>query len=175
MIEIKRELRAGQIYKHFKGKLYQIITVAVHSESGEELVIYQELYDNFKSYARPINMFMSEVDQKKYPDIEQTYRFELVLEPVWSTGISQKPFEPIQTTSAEQKVNPYLIKFLDADTYEDRKNILVSIRNHMTDRLIDDIAASLDITVDDGDLDVRYSSLMNCIEARKKFESNRLR
>ncbi|MCQ2528008.1 MAG: DUF1653 domain-containing protein [Saccharofermentans sp.] len=81
-----REFKPNQIVRHFKRELvdptsmdylYRIVDIAIHSESKEKYMVYQGLYGNCETYIRPLDMFMSEVDHEKYPDIKQKYRFEI--------------------------------------------------------------------------------------------------
>ncbi len=80
----------GDIVQHFKRTmlseealrdepnmyLYEIVGQAEHTESGEQMMIYRPLYGERKLYARPLEMFISEVDREKYPEVTQKYRFE---------------------------------------------------------------------------------------------------
>lgn len=200
MKEAERVIYPGQIYRHFKGNLYQIVTVAIHSESGEKLVIYQKLYGDYAVHARPYDMFLSEVDRQKYPDIKQKYRFELVDNEIKSNqNVEASIKESINLTDdiiindtlntdniesvdseeksvdSEESADKRLIEFLDADTFEEKRRVLINIKDGITDRLIDDMAAAIDVTVDEGDIDTRFMSLLNCINTRAKYEVNRLR
>lgn len=191
-----------EIYRHFKNQLYQVIAIAKHSESGEELVIYQALYGEFGIFARPLEMFLSEVDRIKYPHADQKYRFEKVVfgKKMAQTESKEKNLPQQELKKQETKVkeeevpltdlflhknenetdmgdapNPDLVRFLDAETLEEKRRILVDIRTRLTDRLIDDLAASLDIIVEEGTIDQRYKDLLFCVDTMKRFEVERLR
>ena len=73
-----RQIHTGREYRHFKGKRYLVLHIAIHSETGEQMIVYKQLYGEGLVYVRPYEMFASEVDRNKYPDVEQTYRFEEV-------------------------------------------------------------------------------------------------
>lgn len=81
----KCQFQTGDIVRHFKREtvdpasdryLYMIVGVAKHSETGEEMMVYSPLYGDGGLFVRPLDMFLSEVDHEKYPQIRQKYRFE---------------------------------------------------------------------------------------------------
>ena len=72
-----REIKINGIYKHFKGDYYIVEDIANHSETKEKYVVYRRLYGEGDLWMREMNMFLSEVDHEKYPNVEQKYRFEL--------------------------------------------------------------------------------------------------
>lgn len=211
-----------EIYKHFKGNLYQVVTMAEHSETGEQLVIYQALYGDFKTYARPLAMFTGEVDREKYPEVTQRFRFALqgaeadrqiceadavsgapttveqVAPGVTQTTVSQatpsatttapaqtastaapapeKAAVPIQPAEEEElALDPLVLEFLDADSYEQKLNILAGLHHRITNEMITTMAISCDIEVNDGEPEERYEELKNCLLTMEKFECNRLR
>lgn len=199
-----REVRQGQFYRHFKDRLYQIVAVAEHSETGERMVVYQALYGDYRVYVRPYEMFVSEVDREKYPEVMQKYRFELV-EPTEKeqtvraeSGLqksdseqaaskqnkAEKPeTEPAaeasptagKTPSEDGGVHPLLLEFLDAETLEEKLHIMIFGRNQMDDNLLNNIAISLDLVVDEKSTQEKYDEILNCLSMMEKFECNRLR
>lgn len=195
--------RVHEIYKHFKGDLYQITAIAEHTETGETLVVYQAMYGTFKTYARPLEMFTSLVDKVKYPDVEQAFRFELqgpdaerqrreCGAAVNSTETAEEGgrpgdkavraepaviamAEPNETESEEVQLDPLVIQFLDAETYAERLNILAALEHRITDDMLTTMAISCDVEVEEGDITQRVASLRNCLMTFERYEGTRLR
>ena len=205
--------RPQEMYRHFKGNLYQIRCLAKHSETRELMVVYQAMYGTFAIYVRPLSMFMEEVDRAKYPDVRQRYRFELLQdmedeeppalpEPAgWqetavlsaemaedkrkADGVTESavsgsvPAENVlaKTMPEEEQLNidPLVLAFLDADSYEQKLMILDSLHNRITDDMINTMAVSSDLEIKEGDVEDRYMELRNCLRTFEKFECNRLR
>ena len=159
--------QAGEIYKHFKGGFYKVITNAKHSETGEQMVVYQALYGDHETYVRPLEQFVSAVDKTKYPQAEQEYRFERMKE----ENNSQTPEEIEQEQST---LDPLILEFLDSETYAEKKNILTALHHRITNEMINTLSASLDIVVEDGDIENRYMELYSCLSTKDRYECNRI-
>ena len=193
-------IKPNEIYRHFKGNLYKIITIANHSETEEKMVVYQALYGEFPVYVRPLDMFMSKVDREKYPDVLQEYRFEKVEQiidgifpgerckdiddttdrEIVKTDLEMQPESDVQPDmDAEQEfddevtVDPMVMEFLEAETIAERKNILQALHHRITEDMIYTLALALDIVIDEGDLEDRYRQLMVCLNTIEKYEIER--
>lgn len=146
----------NQIYRHFKGNMYQVVDIAIHSETGEEMVVYRALYGDFKLYVRPLSMFMSEVDHDKYPDVTQKDRFELQEE-------------------AAAGLDPAVEEFLDTDGYDKKLNVLASVHHRITPEMLNVMAASCDLELKSTQVEDMYEEFKMCLLTKEKYECNRVR
>lgn len=208
--------KPNEIYRHFKGNLYKIMTIAKNSETMEEMVVYQALYGNYDIYVRPLDMFMSDVDMEKYPDAAQKKRFQLVSEAFGATGSGSADALASGTASglagatasgsadatasdsanstgsglprndstdtvqacesAHPLLKPEVEAFLDADSVEERRDILISIHSKATQEDITIMSSVMDIEIDSQlDYEERYRQLLHCLDTRSRFETLRLR
>lgn len=209
----------GDFYRHFKGKIYQIRELAKHSETGEDMVVYQGMYPPFQVWVRPLSMFLDSVDHEKYPECRQQYRFEEVVfqntlqqdviqERGADSGInatsSQKTDQEIvpkteQSVSiSDQELRKILINdqgeklltgrmsdeeiarrgflaLLDAETYREKRQILVGLREYLNELYLNNLAAALDIVLEEGGSQEHYDTLLHCLETYEKYEGGRLR
>lgn len=183
--------KPGELYLHFKHNMYQIVTVAAHSETREELVVYQALYGTFQTYARPLDMFVSPVDTEKYPEVTQKYRFQLVepqegteakeavLKPEQAASNGQKPKELLVTSVPKQEAQATpemkMMAFFDADTIEAKYQILITMSECVTNHMINNMAVVMDLVIEDGPVEKRFEELKYCLRTMQQYESTRLR
>ena len=180
----------GQIFRHFKGNLYRIVTMARHSETGEELVIYQALYGEYQVYARPLSMFLEKLDKEKYPDAVQENRFELQEDVIVSSKEPENSLpkeadkddflkeeekqQDKEEPAEELNIDPLVLEFLDAATYGERLNILAALHHRITDDMINIMSVAVDVEVSEGDIEDRFNQLRTCLLTFEKYECNRL-
>lgn len=141
--------KRGEIYRHFKGNLYEIVIIARDSETLEEKVVYKSV-ETDSAYVRSLSMFMEPVNRDKYPNVEQTYRFELV-----ETDI--------------------VMEYLDLDTVEEKIRYLLRVKEDITGEFLQIVAQSLDFTENEGSIEERYEDILKYLRTLAKFECARLR
>ena len=190
----KQELYAGERYRHYKGNLYQIVAVAMHTETEEDMVVYQALYGDYKVFARPLKMFFETVkdaDGKEVPRFAKecgcansagSVACESGIK-AESAGVQTEIKPETKTAESEDTadvptvdgINPLLIEFLDAESSVERLEVLHRMRKTIDNKTISDIAAALDIVIEEKDMDERIRDLENCLQTRARFETTRLR
>ena len=161
--------KAGEIYRHFKGNLYEIIIIARDSETLEEKVVYKAV-DRDDAYIRSLSMFLSPVDHKKYPDAEQAYRFELVSERGKNVvEVKQEQEEPVLENSA------MIMEFLEKEETDDKLQFLLRNKEKITDGFLSVVAQSLDFIESKETLESRYEDILRYLRTVSKFENTRFR
>lgn len=190
---MREEPKPGEFYRHFKNKLYQIVAVATHSETREKLVIYQALYGEYGVYARPMDMFMSEVDKEKYPDVKQKYRFERIEDIAKESKLDKlsdsKVIEHDKKLKEDSISNDntlktdkdtdfgkgYFIEFLEADDLNTKKEILIANRELISERELDTIYEIYGLKRRKIDRDLDIADLIGYFDMQQQYEGKRLR
>ncbi len=165
-----RKPMAGDIYRHFKDRLYEIITIAIHSETEEEMVVYRQMYGTFETYVRPLSMFLSEVDHEKYPDVKQKYRFERI--GALKQEEEEEPVKKIPTEfQREESKETVALKIPESKAVEKTEAVRKAVETVTTTA-----AETVSETVEDTDfeMDERMRLLMCFLDARTYGEKLRI-
>ena len=162
--------KPGEIYRHFKNRLYQVIGVARHSETGEKMVVYQALYGDFGLYVRPLEMFISPVDREKYPQAAQKYRFERV-QPAKTDTETQS----VEEENFRESPNPDLIRFLEAEEMDEKLAALAQLEKSASPADMRGAAAALEIELGEGDVPEQIENIRKFLRIQAKYDGSRLR
>ena len=152
--------KQGECYRHFKGNFYQVMAVAKHSETMEEVVVYQckpegLSEDDLKDepvFVRPLEMFLSRVDRNKYPDADQEFRFEL-------------------QQSSEESV--LISKFLELKDLKEKIQFLQQEKLNVTRGFLLAVSHSHDFVLGEGGLEEQYQSAIHYLKTVIKYEGGR--
>ena len=179
--------KKGEIYRHFKGNLYEIVLIARDSETLEEKVVYKELNGD-SAYVRSLPMFVSLVDKEKYPNVTQEFRFELVQEATTSQPVQGKvelQKEPYsansleETEDATEKVqvadHGMIMEYLEQETVDSKIDYLIRVKDRITEPFISVVAQSLDFAENKGELSERYEEILRYLKTVARYETGRLR
>ena len=179
--------KKGEIYRHFKGNLYEIVLIARDSETLEEKVVYKEV-EGDSAYVRALPMFVSLVDKEKYPNVTQEFRFELVQEAVISetvqgkVALQKEPYRADlleETEDAAEKVQiadrDMIMEYLEQDTVDSKIDYLIRVKDRITEPFISVVAQSLEFVENEGELSERYEEILRYLRTVARYESGRLR
>jgi len=193
---MRHDPQPQEVYRYFKGNLYQIRCLAKDSETGETMVVYQAMYGDFQIYVSPLSSFMEEIDRQKYPNADGHYRFELSgardigpsaaqapdtemktgAQEVWKPEREEKEAADEDAAIREElNIDPLVLRFLDADSYERRLEILSMLHSRIDHNMINTMAVAVDVEIKEGEIEDRYEELKNCLLTLERFECNRLR
>ena len=160
--------KSGDIYRHFKGNLYEVVLIARDSETLEEKVVYKEVNGD-AAYVRSLPMFVSPVDKEKYPVVTQEFRFQLV-EEVRDSEVQQE--EPTETLLESSNL---ILPFLELETATEKIRYLQNIKDQVTGTFLEIIAQSLDFVENPGTINERYEAIILYLMTVEKYEKSRLR
>lgn len=219
-----KTVHEGELYKHFKGQIYQIRALATNSADNTAMVVYQAMYPPFVTWVRPLSSFLEKIDKNIYPDATQEYRFEKItfdgqnpdIEKICTTDtmivtdathpetfsetvhMHEAETSDNVTSVSDEEIASALLSgqverklagrisdkeiaakglmiFLDAADYHDKCQIFLSLRQYLNDTMLNNIAVTLDLVLDDGSPEQHFDTILNCLQTHEHYECNRLR
>jgi hypothetical protein len=187
-MEKRENPRPGELYRHFKNRMYQVIAVARDAETRRLYVVYQALYGGFGVWIRPLENFMSPVDRSKYPESVQDWRFERVLreEERQEGEASERPVTEEEAlgrecpdcasrkeTESEKKPSALLLRFLDAEDPALQQEILTAGRFELTQSDLNSIYTICGLPEAEGDIAAQAAEIIQSLRIRERYEVKR--
>lgn len=162
----RRIPRAGDIYRHFKGRKYRILYIATCTETGEDMVIFETEEGPHKVYASALEAFLSPLDTGRYPRAEQKYRFELCRD------LREGPAAELRRQGSTTAL---ILKFLELEDNGDRIQFLQRHQTEIDGRFLTAAAESLEFAENGDSVEERLAALMRFLRTKMKYEGRRLR
>ena len=149
MAENRQTPVAGQIYKHFKGNLYKVLAVAVHTESEENTLAGSIPSSEQEEETEPSKI---EVTEEQSDDDSAVYK-----------------------DNGELVIDPYVEGVLDEKEFSKKIEFFEMLRGKCTEDMLTTIAISLDIQLQEGSIEDKYSQILRTLKMHEKYETSRLR
>ena len=177
-------IEIGHIVTDESGRHYQLITTCEHEKTGEKLLIYQQLFGGYKVLARTLESTFKSVDAAAQPAVPKVPVMSKATSPEQAVpgeqAVRARPAAPVGESQqkpgpAQKTVTDLMLDFLDERDLAKKNSILdeMSFRPDLTDSVIDNLAAAMDIVIDDGPIDLRFAQLRSCIRTRAQYELKR--
>lgn len=162
----RRIPKAGDIYRHFKGRRYKILHIATCTETGGDMVIFETVEGAHKIYASDLEVFLSPLDTAKYPQAEQKYRFELCRD-LWEGHAAE--------LRRQGSTTALILKFLELEDNGDKIKFLQRHQTEIDGRFLTATAESLEFVENGESVEERFAALMRFLRTKMKYEGSRLR
>lgn len=189
---------AGNLYVNQSGKIVQLMAVARQEGSAQELAIYQEMHAPFTVWAKSLSAFeatyhkMAEVLEEKHAPQErvveasENQRAQGENVPAGGADVSEEELRMALEKGQPEKylsgriteteiARRGMLQILDAESFREKRQLLVGLRPYIDKLLLHNIAAALDVVLEEGTLDDQFESLLHCVDAHARYEGGRLR
>ncbi len=181
---------SGDLYQHFTGEAYRVVTTAKHAETDETFVVYQKLCGDFGIFVLPLEAFAGRTEEGRE-------RFVLIPAPEIAAGAAGKealsenrgPSEVRRQEHGERLseeaaleddgdasgLDAGVLAFLEAETYAEKLKVYASLAGRADEHMLNTIAVSMDLELTGGSVEEQYDNLKSCLLTLERYECSRLR